>query len=185
MYPDISFSNGSSKRDLSAADANDRIRCFRVEVSSSGICEWSGNRISNTIPRDQIRQITLCGGTDVKSPFLRFFLGIILFPFGLIGSALKFLAVAGGGHPQLESGMFVLPLTPIALWFIAGIGFWLLAGIFRVRYFFQIETEKGPRKIYFGKSAHIDEIRRFIWNAKMSFGYVIDISILSPQIDME
>ncbi len=176
MHSGFSLNENLSERALLAASTNDYIRCLRVEVSASGVREWSSNRISNIIPRDQIRQITLCSGTDVKYPFCQYVLGLALFLIGLLGLAVSLLEVIGQGYlVQSEPGVIMLPLTPLALLFTAGIGFWILAGIFRVRYFFMIETKKGASKISFGKSADVDEIKRFIWKMKMSFGYVIDV----------
>lgn len=174
------------KRGFLAAGAKDHVRCFRVEVSGSGICELSGKRIAVNIPRDQIRRINLCSGTDVKYPFFRYSLGLALFSLGVIVLALTFLSAVGRGYPvHSESGAFVLPLVPLALWFIAGIGFWLLAGVFRVRYFFLVETEKSTSKIFFGKAADVDEIKKFIRRVNMRFGYAIDISIPSPETHMK
>lgn len=161
-----------------ATGASGSLRCFQVEVSGTEICELSGERISVTIPREQIRRIKLCYDTNAKNPFCQFFLGFTLFSLGLIGLVVTFFAITGRGYPiRSDPGVFVLPLIPIALWFMAGTGFWLLAGVLRARYFLLVETEKGLHKIFFGKSADVNAIRRFIWKAHMNFGYAIDISI--------
>ena len=186
MHYGFSLNGNSSERALSAAGINDYIRCLRVEVSASGIRQWSSNRTSNIIPRDQIRRITLCSGTDAKYPFFQYVLGLVLFSIGLLGLAVSLLEVIGRGYlVQSEPGVIVLPLTPLALLLTAAIGFWILAAIFRVRYYFMIETKKGTRKIFFGKSTDVDEIRRFIWKVKMSFGYVIDLSTLPPETQLD
>jgi hypothetical protein len=184
MNSGLSLNIDSPERGPLPADTSDHIRCLRVEVSASGIREWRNNKISRIIPRDQIRQITLCSGTDVKYPFCRFGVGLALFSLGLIIAAASFLALIGRGFPS-EPGIFMLPLTPLALLVIAAIGLWTLAGVFRVGHFFLIETEKGVRRISFGNTADIGEIRRFIWKVKMRFGYVIGVSALHAETQLE
>ena len=186
MHSRFSSNNNSSERGSLTGVTNDHIRCFRVEVSGSGICELSGKRIAINVPRDQIRQIKLCSGTDVKYPFFQYSLGLALFSLGLIGLGVTFFSAIGRGYLlRSEAGAFVLPLIPLALWFIAGIGFWFLAGVFRVRYFLLIETKKGTSKIFFGKVADVNEIERFIWRVNMRFGYAIEISIPSLETHMK
>jgi hypothetical protein len=187
MRAAFSLRDNSSERGLLAAN-DDYIRCLGVEVSASGIRQWSSNRISNIIARDQIRQITLCSGTDVKYPFCQYVLGLALFSIGLLGLAVSLLEVIGRGYivqVQSNPGVIMLPLTPLGLLFIAGIGFWVLASIFSVKYFFMIETQKGAHKISFGKPTDVEEIRRFIWKMKMSFGYVIDIANFPTETQSE
>ena len=186
MDTDLSISENSSENGFSPA--GDHIRCLKVEVSAHGICELNGGRVSNVIPRDNIRQITLCSGTDVRYPFGQFAAGLAIFALGLLGLAADFLdaiAIARGYPVQPDPGVFFLPMNPLAFFLIAGIGFWVLSGVFRVRYFFMIETEKGERRVSFGKPADLNEIKRFIWKMKMRFGYAIDdISAFSPETEL-
>jgi len=159
--------------------SNDSIRCSTVEISGTNITELQCNKIFVTIPREQIRQIKLCYDTCAKYPFCQYFLGFTLFSLGLIGLIVVLYASLGGGSlVQSKSGAFVLPLIPAALWLMVGIGLWLLSGIFRARYLFLIDTEKGIQKIFFEKSADINEVQQFIRRAQLNFGYAIDVSIL-------
>lgn len=155
------------------------IRCSKVEISGTRISELDGDRVVITVPREQIRQIKLSYDTGAKNPFCQFFLGFTLLSLGLIGVIVIFIASAGGGSLiQNQSGGSVLPLIPITLWLMIGIGLWLLADIFQAKYHFLIDTENGIRKVFFEKSVDIREIQQFIKRAHLNFGYEIDVSIV-------
>lgn len=184
MHTDLSISGNASANGPLSAGSNDHIRCLRVEVSAQGIRERKGDKVSPIIPRDKIRQITFCSGTDVRYPFGQFALGLVVFALGLLGLAANFLEAiaAARGYSVQSDPVFFLPMNPAAFFLIAATGFWVLSCVFRVRYFFIIDTEKGARRISFGKSADLNEIRGFIWKMKMRFGYAIDdISAFSPE----
>ena len=150
-----------------------------MEISKTAISEIRDDRIFVTVPREQIRQIKLCYDTSAKNPFCQYFLGFTLFSIGLIGLIVVFYASLGGGSLiQAKSEEFVVPLVPTALWLMAGTGLWLLSGIFRAKYLFLIDTEKGIRKLFFENSGDINEIQQFIRKAHLNFGYEIDVSTL-------
>ncbi|HAM50124.1 MAG TPA: hypothetical protein DCP92_05315 [Nitrospiraceae bacterium] len=155
------------------------IRCSSVEISGSAIRQRDGDRSVLIVPREQIQLIKLAYDTSAKNPFCQYFLGFTLFSLGLIGLIATFIASLGGvSLIKMGSGDLGLPLIPIALWFMIGIGFWLLIGIFRARYHLLIATEQGLRKIFFEQSIDIKEIQQFIRKAHLNFGYEIDTSIL-------
>lgn len=157
---------------------NNSLRCSKVTISATTISELDGDRVVISIPREQIRQIKLRYDTDVRKPFCQYFLGFSLLSLGLIGLVVTFFASTGGASLILnDSGNFVLPLVPIALWLMVGIGAWLLIGIFRARYHLWIDTENGTHKIFFDKTVDIQEIRQFIRQAHLNFGYSIEVAI--------
>ncbi len=97
---------------------------------------------------------------------------------GSIGLITLFLA--GTGRTPLvpdDSGDQVIPVLPLVLWLMLGIGIWCLTGIFKTRYHFLIDTESGMQKIYFGKVDNL-QIRQFMRKVCGDFGYEIDISVL-------
>jgi|GEM_PF-2446433 hypothetical protein len=168
-----------SKEAVLITGSNNSIRCSKVEISGTNISELHCDGIFVTVPREQIRQIKLSRDTSAKNPFCQYFLGFTLFSIGMIGLIVVFYASMGGvSLLQSESGEFVLPLVPAALWTMVGIGLWLLSGIFRTRYLFLISTENGIQKIFFEKSADVNEIQQFIMRAHLNFGYSIDVSSL-------
>ncbi len=163
--------------------ANGAIRCSRVEISETGISELDGEKVLATFRRDQIRRIQLCYATNAKYPFFQYFLGFTLLSFALIGLLVTFLGSAGGRLIiRPESVGFPLPIVPTLQWLMAGIGFWLLVGIFSGRYLFLIDTGNQTHKIFFEKSVDIDEIRQIIRKAQLKFGYAIDDSILQKKM---
>ncbi|MDA8103956.1 MAG: hypothetical protein M0Z71_01120 [Nitrospiraceae bacterium] len=155
------------------------IRCPTLEISGTAIRELDGDKTVFTVPREQIRHISLFYDTGVKNPFCHYFLGFVLFLIGLIGLIAVLLASAGG-HPLIQPETGVSELTPLllGLWSVIGIGLWLLMSIFRARYQLLIDTASGVRKVPFPKSMDLQQIRQFIRRAHMFFGYEIDVSVL-------
>ncbi len=158
---------------------NNSLRCPKIEITGTNISELDGERPVLTIPRGQIRQIKLCYDTRAKNPFCQYFLGFTLLSLGLLGLMVTFFAgLSGGLDVQAEPGSFVIPIVPAALWLMTGVGFWLLMGIFKARYYLMIDREEGMQKFFFDRTADIGEIQTFIRKAKLKFGYTIDVSVL-------
>ncbi len=166
---------------------NNSIRCSKVEISGTAISELAGGRGTIAIPRHQIQQITLSYDTRVRSPFCQFFFGFTLLLFGLIGLIVFFVSMSATGSLLIQtedgvraiagSGDPVLPLIPITLWFMSGIGLLSLSGIFQYRYHLLIDSGNGIHKIFFEKSVDIKEIKQFISAAHLQFGYEIEVSV--------
>ncbi len=154
------------------------LRCSNVEISADEISEFHGERRVVTVPRKQIRHIKLSCDTSVRNPFLEFFVGFTLTFLGMMGIIIFFITAAAGGRLfiQRESGHLALPLIPVILWGATGIGLWLLVRVFRSRYHLIVETSKRERKIFFEKTADIQDIKQFVQKAKIDFGYEIDVS---------
>jgi hypothetical protein len=152
------------------------IRCSTVRISCAGVSELERNRVVTTIPREQIRHITLSHLTSARWPFLQFFLGFVSVSVGLILGITSLLVDQGDAAP-IDPGSFVIrvPVIIVGLWMLIGIGFWLLVGVFRGKYILLVETEQGERTISFDNTASIGEILRFIEKAKQEFGYEIKI----------
>lgn len=168
-------------------DSNDAIKCFDVEISGTRICQFDGEWIVATVLREQITTIKLDYQTNAKYPFFQYFLGFTLISLGLLGLLVAFLAIIGDGsiiRSHVPSG-FSLPLIPTNLWIMVGVGLFLLSGIFRGRYFLSIETGNETRKIFFKRSANIDEIQHCIREAESKFGYEIDLSLLKETVKSE
>ncbi len=131
------------------------------------------------IPKEEIQRIKLSHDSRSRRPFLRFLAGFVLMVIGLILLLAEFIIAEGGiVSLQLKSFTFGLPIVPILLWAMVGVGAWLLIGVFRGRYNFLIKTEKGMMKIFFDESADIREIRDLIIRAKDELGYDIDVTLL-------
>ncbi len=151
----------------------------KVEISGTDLRKIDDGRIVITIGKGEIRQIRLGYDTEARHPFLQYFFGFTLFSLGLLGLVVTFFANTGVRDVAAsEPGEFVLPMIPVILWIMAGIGFWLLLGIFRARYHLCIDTDNGVRRIFFDKTAEVTEIRQFIRMANQKFGYEIDSSVL-------
>ncbi len=153
--------------------------CSTVQILGSGISQIENNEAVTTIPKEEILQIKLSHDSRSRRPFLRFLAGFVLMVTGLILLFAEFIIAEGGiVSLQLKSFTFGLPIVPILLWAMVGVGAWLLIGVFRGRYNFLIKTEKGMRKIFFDESADIREIRDLVIRAKDELGYDIDVTLL-------
>jgi hypothetical protein len=155
------------------------MRCSTVNISLSGISQLDGEAVVTAVPREEIRRITLAHDSRVRHPFLQFFAGFILIATGLVFLIAAFLIAEGGVYlVQLKSRTLGIPLLPIGLWSMVGIGLWLITGVFRGRYNLLIDTRDGCRKIFFAESADIREIRDFVGRAVRELGYDVDMSIM-------
>lgn len=177
--PGTSGDRAEEERALDVETDCKSLRCSNVEISADEITEFNGKRAVSRVQRKHIRHIKLSYDTNVKTPFLHFFMGFTLTTLGIIGLTTFIIAAAGEGRfLQRESGRLVLPLVPMVLWVMIGLGFWLLMRVFRARYHFVVDTEEGERKIFFEKAADVREIQQLVRRARLSFGYEIECSIL-------
>ncbi len=158
---------------------NNSIRCSTVRISCTGVSQLEGGRVIATVPKDQIRKITLSHLTSTKRPFLQFFVGFVSVSVGLILGITSFLVDEGNSAPS-QPGSFVIkiPLITIGMWMLMGLGLWLLVGIFRGKYILIVETDQGKQRICFDKTARIGEILCFIEKAEQEFGYEIGVPTL-------
>ncbi len=153
--------------------------CSTVNISTSGISQLDGDAVVMTVPRDEIWRVALVHDSRARHPFLQFFAGFILIATGLVFLIAAFLIAEGGVYLiQLKSRTFGIPLLPIGLWSMVGMGLWLIIGVFRGRYNLLIDTRDGCRKIFFAESADIREILDFVGRAVRELGYTIDTSIM-------
>ncbi len=153
--------------------------CSTVNISWSGISQLDGDAVVMTVPKEEIRRVTLAHDSRARRPFLQFFAGFILIVTGLVFLIAAFMIAEGGVYLiQLRSRTLGIPLLPIGLWSMVGIGLWLIIGVFRGRYNLLIDTRDGCRKIFFAESADIREIRDFVGRAVRELGYDIDMSIM-------
>jgi len=152
--------------------------CSTVQILGSGISQVENNQIVATIPREEIQLIKLSHDSKSRHPFLRFLAGFVLMVTGLILLLVEFI-MAEGGIVSLQMKSFTLgvPIVPILLWAMVGMGAWLLIGVFRGRYNFLIKTDYGMKKIFFAESADIRDIRDLVTRAKVEFGYEIDVTL--------
>ncbi len=154
------------------------MRCSTVQISASGIKQMEGDSILVDVPIEEIRKVKLCHDSKSRHPFIRFLSGFVLVVTGFILIIAAFIMAEGGVYiVKMRSLTLKIPLAPILIWLMVGIGMWLLIGVFRGRYNLLINTQCGIRKIFFGESADIKEIIRFVKKANQELGYDIDMSL--------
>ena len=153
--------------------------CSTVQISGSGVSQLDHGAIVATVPKEEIRKITLSYDPRSRHPFLQFLAGFVLIATGLILLVAEFIIAEGGVVlMQLKSIVLGIPVVPILLWAMVGFGAWLLIGVFRGRYNFRIRTDDGMRKIFFAESADVRDIRSFATRANDELGYAIDLTIM-------
>ncbi|HUJ18210.1 MAG TPA: hypothetical protein VL197_09500 [Nitrospirota bacterium] len=137
-----------------------------------------GDKILVTVPKEEIRGVQLRHDSKSRHPFLRFLSGFVLVVTGLVLVIAAFIMAEGGVYlVKIRSLTLGIPIAPLVIWLMVGVGLWLLIGVFRGRYNLLINAQKGIRKIFFGESADIREIIRFIRRANQELGYQIDLSL--------
>lgn len=132
------------------------------------------------VPKEEIRRITLSHDSMSRHPFLQFLAGFVLTVTGLILGIAAFILADEGGVFLVEVKPLVVkvPIIAMGLCLLIWLGLWLLKGVFRGRYNFLIDTEKGTRKVFFEEPADIQEIAQFVRRAQQELGYHIDVSIM-------
>jgi hypothetical protein len=172
----------SSPKGLETTEGPDPIRYSGVEISGGEICELWHEKPFLKVPREHIKLIKLSLDTPARNPFCQFFMGFIMVFMSTVWLAMLFLASWSGILAmELEEDVVRVPLAAMALWVMAGGGFWLLLGVFRSRYQFIIQTEHRVRKIFFEKAASTEGLDIFIRKARLDFGYEIDNSVLEAK----
>ncbi len=176
FVPGAGFLRG---RDLGFAETYRIVMtCSKVQISASGIKQMEGDSILVEVPKAEIRKVKLCHDSKSRYPFLRFLSGFVLVVTGFILVIAAFIMAEGGVYMvKIRSLTLEIPLAPILIWLMVGIGMWLLIGVFRGRYNLLINTQGGIRKIFFGESADIKEIILFVKRANQELGYEIDVSL--------
>lgn len=161
------------------------IRCTRVEISDAMICEICRTKTVTSVRREDIRHIKLTYDTSAKYPFFQFFFGFILISLGFIGLIVAWLASSVVGEPiDIDPDQVRVPIIPIFLWLMIVSGVWNLAKVFRASYHLLIETEDGLTKVFFEKSAKLEDIQKFVRKVCWQFGYEIDTSHMVENAEM-
>lgn len=149
-------------------------------MSAEVVAEIDGNQVMVSLPRDQIASMTLHHGIKSERPIIDITIGVI---FIFIGIYIFFPMLS-----SLVSAIFLGPIVPrynaskfvsMGLVFVP-IGIYFIADVIRKRYFLLITTKRGDkRKIVFNSDISYTELRSFIDQAKMKYGY--EISAILPE----
>lgn len=133
--------------------ANSVIECCGVNCDDNQLFEREAGCVVITVPRRDIKQLTLCDGLLAPHPNLQIMLGLLL-------ASLAYLPIR---HliPWFRDGgiFFTIELGIIA---IALIGVWLVISAFRRGLFLEAETESGVRRLQFDRHPAPSELESFL-----------------------
>ncbi|HEX3624078.1 MAG TPA: hypothetical protein VH280_01495 [Verrucomicrobiae bacterium] len=137
------------------------LRCDNVVLSSRGIAETHGKKIVIFVPANDIGRITLKFGRSDHRPIATMVIGVAFGLVGVFGLVEFFIAMRGYRY---ELGMVAFGM----------IGGSLIYDTLKVRYFLEIETVKGTRRLVFSKNAKKSEIDEFRNKAAAIYNYQVN-----------
>jgi hypothetical protein len=133
-----------------------------VRLGTEGAAEMDQGRAIVRIPRAEIVRLELQHGSGAERPLVCIALGLIVTVIALAGPAILVLAVLRHGAipgKLVTSVAFIIPAI------------WLLDLALRRRWYVQVHTRRGSRKLLFARHSNQSELEQFVATAKARFGY--------------
>jgi hypothetical protein len=140
------------------------LRYDNVVISADGMTEAHGRKMIIFVPAADIERVTLKFGRPEHNPFVSLTIGIIMVLVGIAGLALFFI-----GH---KANRYYLGL--VAFGFIGGS---LIFDTLKQRYFLEVQTKKGSRRLVFSKDAQRSDIEDLCAKARAAYSYQIDAAV--------
>ena len=144
-------------------DQPDYVEYESVRLGADGASEMDGVRRLIHIPRGNIIALEIVHGPAAERPLLSLILALALTAIALLGPAMLAAALLGHGTVEVKfvtSIAFIIPAV------------WLFDLVFRRRWFLNVHTKNGSRKLIFGKSSDPAALQQFVLSAKERFGYL-------------
>jgi hypothetical protein len=156
---------------MQSSEESSVLRCDNIVLSSRGFAETFGKKVVVFVPSGEIDRVALKFGRSDHRPIVSMSIGFVLVLVGLFGLVEFFIAMKGYRY---ELGMVAFGL----------IGASLIIDALKQRYFLEIDTKKGIRRLVFTKNAQKDEIADFCNKAETIYKYQIsnDVQSINPII---
>jgi hypothetical protein len=148
---------------LLKTDSNDErpvLRCDNIVMAPRGIAETHGRKLALFVPTTDINRMRLKYGRSEHSPMVSMVLGGSLALVGIAGIILFFVKPSGFRY---ELGMA----------FFGVIGGSIVFDTLKVRYFLEVEGNKGISRLVFSKKAQKSEIDNFCNQVRTTYKYEI------------
>lgn len=138
--------------------------CSGVRFTKKSVAQLDGTRVSVSIARDSIRQMSLRYGFQSERPLLQVLFGSILCLVGL-------WPVIHITNWLIFGGVFLALETLLIFFLIFGI--WGIYTGVRRGYYLLVEMDRDTRKLAFSSPVAREDIEAFLAEARTAFGYDI------------
>lgn len=138
------------------------LACGGIQCDGKSLREIDSGRVMVLLPRADIRRIILRHGSPAQHPVIQVIAGFVLLAIGLFPAVHLLHWMRYGGMIILEGNL--LFLFPV-------LGIWFIYGGFIRRYYLEVETPTGNKKLEFRGKPQLSEIRSFLSTMKSTFGY--------------
>jgi len=145
---------------MQPTEENQSLRCDNIVVTPRGIAETCGKKIMIFVPATEVERITLKYGRSDHRPVFSLSVGVIFALVGVFG-LIEFI-IATRGY-RYELGMVAFGI----------IGGSLIYDALKQRYFLEVQSSKGTRRLVLSKKAQISDIRTFCQSVRTIYKYDI------------
>jgi hypothetical protein len=140
------------------------LRCDHIQISAQGMAEVHGRKVVIFVPAADIERVTLKFGRPEHNPFISITIGIVMVLVGIFGLVDFFAAK--------KTNRYVLGLVAFGI-----IGGSLIFDAFKQRYFLEIGTKKGARRLVFSKETARSDIEDLCNQARTVYQYQINEAV--------
>ena len=137
------------------------LKCDNLLVSPRGIAEVHGKKIVIFVPATDIGHVTLKFGRSDHRPVVSLSIGILMALVGLFG-LIEFVFINMRGY-RYEIGMMLF----------GAIGGSIIFDTLKERYFLEIDSKAGPRRLVFSKQVQRKDIDEFCNKVRTVYNYQI------------
>jgi len=141
-------------------EARQKLRCDTILVTPQGIAETCGKKAVIFVPAAEIQSLTLKYGRPDHRPIFTVSLGVVFALIGVFG-LVEFIIAPRGYRYELAMVAFGI------------IGGSLIHDALKQRYFIEVQSAKGPRRLVFSKHAQRNDLQTFCQNIRTTYKYDI------------
>jgi hypothetical protein len=145
---------------MQAPEENQSLRCDNIVVTPRGIAETSGKKVMIFVPAAEVERITVKYGRSDHRPVFSILIGVIFALIGVFGLVEFIIATRGYRY---EMGMMAFGL----------IGGSFIHEAFKQRYFLEVQTSKGVRRLVLSKHVQKSDLETFCQSARTIYKYDI------------
>jgi hypothetical protein len=139
-------------------EANQNLRCDNIVLTPRGIAETCGKKVVIFVPAAEIERLTLKYGRSDHRPIFSLSVGVLFALIGVLGLIELIIATSGFRY---EVGMVALGI----------IGGSLIYDALKQRYFLEVHSPKGTRKLVLSKHVQKSDIQNFCHSVRTNYKY--------------
>lgn len=146
---------------------------YLLMKSANEISEIDNDKVILSIPKEKIKNIILTHGCSVNRPFIQLVIAVVLLALGYFAGILPIKNYINQliNNPDIDRRPTFYTLFMALIW--TPLGIYLVADVFKRRYYLLIETATGRQKIVFKDNLSKEKLFNFINNIRDKYRYSI------------